>query len=178
MTKQITSANINSNDAPPSGAPRATLKRARTATPDGLNAPTRHAVNRVYDPSIARTAHASGTAKSGTQAAALALHVAERHSQNDKLRKAAWSASIGDVAQYEAIELSGVREIDGVCGIDNTRPEFYSVYLRRIDGTAECLRDFGDYNAALTYSQAIAERCVVPLHNLRMNALKVAVASI
>lgn len=80
---------------------------------------------------------------------------------------------ITDPALYDAIEVHGVRDLNGpqydaqntYCEIDDATPEFYSAYAHLKDGGVECIGDFVTCAAAETYAQQIATRYGWTWHN-------------
>jgi hypothetical protein len=71
---------------------------------------------------------------------------------------------IKDAADYDAIEVHGVRDIappevaaDGstICEVDDDNPQFFSVYVHLVQGGVECIGDFETRTGARDYALRI-----------------------
>lgn len=66
-------------------------------------------------------------------------------------------------SDYESLEIEPVRHVGGALPdqgdvqIDHEQPEFFSVYLRHIDGRAACVGDHGSHALATAYASELSQ---------------------
>jgi hypothetical protein len=74
---------------------------------------------------------------------------------------------IQDPADYDALEIQGVRDLAGelgikdgstCCEVDNERPQFFSVYAHLVEGGVDCIGDFAHVEEAQSYAGTIASQ--------------------
>lgn len=81
----------------------------------------------------------------------------ERDEMNPNMATKYAKFIIRNPAEFQSIEIRGVSRIcvDGEIhwDMDDTNPEMFSVYARHNEGLCDCVGDFGQYEAALSYAE-------------------------
>lgn len=71
--------------------------------------------------------------------------------------------------RYWRIEIEGVRDLGDCCEVDNTSPEYFSVYLRHADQCddvgVQCVGDFESHAEAGEYAIALAREYHWKIHD-------------
>ncbi|MCE9932695.1 hypothetical protein [Aeromonas salmonicida] len=69
----------------------------------------------------------------------------------------------GNPALFDCIEIQGVSNLEceglgGICEVDNDDPDFFSVYLSRVEGGVACVGDFSDLADAEVYADELSAK--------------------
>lgn len=71
--------------------------------------------------------------------------------------------------RFERIEIEGVRDVGDCCEVDNTSPEYFSVYLRHAEHSddvgVQCVGDFETHAEAGEYAISLAREYDWKIHD-------------
>lgn len=67
--------------------------------------------------------------------------------------------------EFNGIEIQGVRSEGEAIEVNNSSPEFFSVYLHRKTGGVQCVGDFGSPRRAAAFAESISRTTGWTIHN-------------
>jgi len=65
----------------------------------------------------------------------------------------------------DAIEVQGIREVDGCFEVCNEQPQFFSAYVHLKTGGCQCVGDFGSFKKAKAHADEVAKLNGWPVHS-------------